>query len=57
MVFHLFDVTKVPRNRSQGLDNARDDNRGTSHAIIKQELFCTKGTTVAPLDLKGKSLR
>ena len=54
--FHLFDVLKVPRNWSQGLDNPCDDNRGTSHAIIKQKLFCTKGTTVAPLNLKGKSL-
>lgn len=54
--FHLFDVLKVPRNRSQGLDNPCDDNRGTSHAIIKQKLFCTKGTTVTSLHLKGKSL-
>lgn len=56
MIFHLFDVLKVPRNRSQGLDNPCDDNRGTSHAVIKQKLFCRKGITVAPLDLKGKSL-
>ena len=49
-------MLKVPRNRSQGVDNPSDDNRGTSHAIIKQKLFRTEGTTVAPLHLKGKSL-
>ena len=56
MILHLFNVLKIPRNSSQGLDKACDDNRGTSNAVFKQELLGIKGAAVASFHLKVKSL-